>query len=101
DLAALQDPEESVLRAWYDANADRFAEPPRASFRHLYFSLDRGPGGWEAAAAALVKIAGLSPAEAAATANADRFMLRDYYGERTPEQLAKEFGPDFAAALFK
>jgi parvulin-like peptidyl-prolyl isomerase len=101
DLAALHDPGDGTLKAWHVANSDRFAEPPRASFRHLYFSLDRGSRGQEAAATALAKITGLSAAEAAATAKADRFMLRDYYGERTPEQVAKEFGPDFAAALFK
>jgi parvulin-like peptidyl-prolyl isomerase len=28
-------------------------------------------------------------------------MFRDYYSERTPEQVAKEFGPEFAGALFQ
>jgi peptidyl-prolyl cis-trans isomerase C len=28
-------------------------------------------------------------------------MFRDYYGDRAPEQIAKEFGPDFAKALFQ
>ena len=101
DVAALQEPDEGELRAWYTANTDRFAMPPRVSFRHLYFSFDRGAGAQEAATAALVKIVGLSSAEAVAMAAADRFMLRDYYGERTPEQIAKEFGSDFAAALFR
>ena len=43
DIAALQDPGDAELRAWYAQNSDRFALPPRASFRHLYFSFDR-PG---------------------------------------------------------
>jgi peptidyl-prolyl cis-trans isomerase C len=101
EMAALQDPGEDEIRTWYAANTDRFAVPPRVSFRHLYFSFDRGPGAMEQAAAARVKITGLLPAEAVATAAADRFMYRDYYGERTPEQVAKEFGPDFAEALFE
>ena len=101
EVAALQDPGEDELRTWFAANTDRFALPPRLSFRHLYFSFDRGPDAMQAAAAARVKITGLLPAEAVATATADRFMYRDYYGERTPEQVAKEFGPDFAKALFE
>ena len=101
DLAALQDPGEDELRTWLAANVEQFAVPPRVSFRHLYFSLDRGPGAQEAAATALVKISGLSSAEAVAATAADRFMFRDYYGERTPEQVAKEFGPDFTTALFE
>ena len=28
-------------------------------------------------------------------------MFQDYYGDRTPEALAKEFGPQFAVALEK
>jgi len=101
DLAALQDPDTAELRAWFAENGSRFRLPPRVSFRHLYFSFDRGPGAQEVASAALAKIADMPAAEAAATAAADRFMLRDYYGERTPEQIAREFGPEFAEALFR
>jgi hypothetical protein len=32
---------------------------------------------------------------------ADQFMFQDYYGDRAPEALAKEFGPQFAVALEK
>jgi peptidyl-prolyl cis-trans isomerase C len=32
---------------------------------------------------------------------ADPFMFQAYYGDRTPEQLAKEFGPQFAQAVAK
>ena len=32
---------------------------------------------------------------------ADPFMFQDYYGDRTSEQLAKEFGPQFAVAVVK
>ena len=32
---------------------------------------------------------------------ADPFMFQDYYGDRPPEALAKEFGPQFVVALEK
>jgi peptidyl-prolyl cis-trans isomerase C len=100
DVAALQTPGDAELRAWYTQNSGRFALPPRASFRHLYFSFDR-PGARDAAAAALDKIAG-EPADAAKVAAlADPFMFQDYYAERAPDQIAKEFGPDFAKAVFQ
>jgi peptidyl-prolyl cis-trans isomerase C len=100
NVAALQDPSNPQLRAWFAQNSDRFALPPRASFRHLYFSFDR-PGAQERAAAALGKIAG-KPTDAPELATvADPFMFRDYYAERAPEQIAKEFGPDFAGAVFQ
>ena len=100
DIAALQDPGDAELRAWYTQNSDRFALPARASFRHLYFSFDR-PRAHDAAAAALDKIAG-EPADAAKVAAvADPFMFQDYYAERAPDQIAKEFGPGFAKAVFQ
>jgi hypothetical protein len=100
DVAALQAPGDAELRAWFAQNSSRFALPPRASFRHLYFSSDRGSGARDAAAAALANIAG-KPANAAEVAGvADRFMFQDYYAERAPDQVAREFGPNFAKALF-
>ena len=100
DLAALQAPSDADLAVWYAQNSDRFALPPRASFRHLYFSFDR-PSARERSGAALDKIAG-KPADAPEVAGvADPFMFQDYYAERTPEQVAREFGPPFAKALFQ
>ena len=44
DLSALREPTGSELKSWFQNNAERFALPPRISFRHLYFSPDRrGP----------------------------------------------------------
>jgi hypothetical protein len=100
DLAALQDPGDAELAAWYVRNSDRFALPPRASFRHLYFSFDRA-GARERAGAALDKIAGKPADVPEAAAVADPFMFQDFYAERSPEQVAKEFGPPFAKALFQ
>jgi peptidyl-prolyl cis-trans isomerase C len=99
DVAAMQDPGDAELGAWFALNSDRFALPPRASFRHLYFSLDR-LGARDRAAAVLDKISG-KPADTLESAGADPFMFQDYYAERSPEQIAKEFGPGFAKAVFQ
>ncbi|MGA9564986.1 MAG: peptidylprolyl isomerase, partial [Candidatus Korobacteraceae bacterium] len=53
------------------------------------------------AAAALAKIAGQPEDSKLAAASGDSFMFQDYYGDRTPEAIAKEFGPQFAVALEK
>jgi len=98
-IAALQAPGEAELREWFAKNTDRFLLPPRVSFRHLYFSQDRGPAARDAAAAALAKIAGKSADAPEAVGSADPFMFQDYYAERTPLQIAKEFGPEFAKVV--
>lgn len=102
DVAAAHPPSPDELRAFYDANHDRFAEPPRASFRHLYFSPDRrGTRAREDAAAALARLAGQPEDTKLAASVADPFMFQDYYRDRAPDSLGKEFGPKFAIAVAK
>jgi parvulin-like peptidyl-prolyl isomerase len=103
DLAALTEPDSNGLRAWYTDNQHLFALPPRASFRHLYFSQDkRGLSNAEAAARALLpELDGARPNDDGIKAKADRFMFRDYYGGRTPDEIAREFGPGFVEVLFE
>ena len=102
DVAAAHVPSMEELKAWFDKNNKKFALPSRYSFRHLYFSPDkRGKNAQEDAAKALAKIAGQPEDSKLAMSLADQFMFQDYYGDRTPEALAKEFGPQFAVAVEK
>jgi peptidyl-prolyl cis-trans isomerase C len=101
DVAALREPTAEELRTWFQDNAERFTRPARATFRHLYFSPDRrGANARADAARALAKIAGKPMDAPEATALADPFMFQDYYGDRTPEDVRKLFGPVFARAVF-
>jgi hypothetical protein len=102
DVAAMQEPEKAELAKWFSENSDRFALPPRASFRQLYFSPDkRGAAARDDAEAALRVIAGKRADSPEVAALADPFILRTYYRNSTPDQMLKEFGPAFAADLFK
>ncbi|MCB1688175.1 MAG: peptidyl-prolyl cis-trans isomerase [Halioglobus sp.] len=101
DVAAAYEPDDAELEAWYAANADKFALPGRISFRQLYFSPDqRGQQAHSDAQAALDTLAGQAVDTEQAASLGDAFMLQDYYADRTPEQVAKEFGPVFAQAVF-
>jgi peptidyl-prolyl cis-trans isomerase C len=100
DVATAQEPSTVELKAWFDKNKEKFALPSRYSFRHLYFSPDkRGQNAQEDATKALTKIAGQPEESKQAASLADQFMFQDYYGDRTSEAIAKEFGPHFAVAL--
>ena len=102
DVAAAHEPSTTELKAWFDKNKQKFALPSRYSFRHLYFSPDkRGKIAKDDAAKALAKIAGQPEESKLAALLGDQFMFQDYYGDRTPEAIAKEFGPQFAVALEK
>src|SRR5271157_3913541 len=102
DVAAAHEPTTDELKAWFEKSEEKFALPSRYSFRHLYFSPDwRGKNAQEDAARALARIAGQPEDSKQVAALADRFMFQDYYADRTPEAIAKEFGPQFAVALEK
>jgi parvulin-like peptidyl-prolyl isomerase len=102
DVAAAREPGSAELKTWFDTRRERFAQPPRLSFRHLYFATDRrGARARDDAAAALARLSG-QPVDAAQAAElADPFMFSDHYRDRSPEFLGKEFGPKFALALPK
>jgi peptidyl-prolyl cis-trans isomerase C len=102
DVATAHEPSTAELKAWFDKNTDNFALPSRYSFRHIYFSPDkRGKNTYNDAVGVLAKIAGQPEDSPVIPSVADRFMFQDYYGDRTPSAIAKEFGPQFAVALEK
>src|SRR5208283_514946 len=102
DVAAAHEPSTAELKAWFEKNSSKFALPSRYSFRHIYFSPDkRGQNAQDDASKALPKIAGQPENSALALSLGDRFMFQDYYGDRAPDAIAKEFGPQFAVALEK
>lgn len=101
DVATVRAPGPDELEQWFRDNGQRFALPPRATFRHVYFSPDRrGTGTRDAAANALARLGG-APADAAVDGVGDPFMFQDFYGDRPFDQLATQFGPAFARALFE
>jgi peptidyl-prolyl cis-trans isomerase C len=102
DVATAREPTTEELQAWYARNASQFAMPSQYSFRHLYFSPDRrGQNARDDAARALARLAGQPEDSKLAATLADHFMFQEYYRERSPEFIGKEFGPQFARALEK
>jgi parvulin-like peptidyl-prolyl isomerase len=97
--AEAHEPDPAELEAWYGEHAREFALPSRVSFRQLYFSPDRrGERARADAEQAQARLA--REPEDSKRAQGDRIMLLDYYADRAPDQLAKEFGPAFARAIF-
>ena len=102
DVAASREPKSEELRSWFEKNTALFAQPARLSFRHLYFSPDRRGGqARDDALKALARIAGQAEDTKLTESLADPFMFQDYYRDRAPDYLGKEFGPQFAQAVEK
>jgi peptidyl-prolyl cis-trans isomerase C len=100
DVAAAREPNTDELKAWFAKNSEKFALPKRLGFRHLYFSPDkRGTRARDDAAKALAQLTGQPEDAKLAESSADPFMFQEYYRDRAPDYLGKEFGPQFAQAV--
>jgi parvulin-like peptidyl-prolyl isomerase len=100
DTSAIRDPAAAELTAWFAQNRERFAQPGRMSFRHLYFSPDqRGERARDAASKALEKLAGKSADSPVAASVGDQFMFQQYYADREPAQVSAVFGEKFAQGV--
>ena len=100
DEAAAREPTTAELQSWYEQHRATFAQPSRFGFRHLYFSPDRrGKQARDDAAAALAQLKDQPEDAPLAASLADPFMFQDYYRDRAPDFVGKEFGPPFARAL--
>jgi len=96
DVAALREPAPGEVEAWFAKNREKFAPPPLATFRHLFFSTDKRGAGAEAEARK--ELAALAGKDAG---GGDGFMFQSAYAEQTPEQVARVFGSKFASSLFQ
>lgn len=96
DLAAIPEPNDATLQAFYDKTKDRYASPARMALRHVFFSADRtGVSPQVAAQAALVEL------KAGRPATGDPSMLPQTYADVAVTDLARDYGEPFAAAALK
>ncbi len=97
DVSKLEAPQAGELKAWFESHKARFALPPRITFRHVYFSPDRrGVNVRADAEGAARALAGKPIGDDAVATAGDPFMFQQYYGDRSFDEIARQFGPQFA-----
>ena len=102
DLAAMRKQDPAEIRTWFERNLERFAQSPRASFRHLYFSFDLRPGhAHDDASAALANLTAATTGPTPDDQPGDPFPFQSFYGDRTESEVGQVFGNPFAEALFQ
>jgi len=100
DVGAAVEPTEAELETYYDAHAERYALQPRRAFRHVFFSEDKR--GERAVADARDLTARLQKTpQASVEEEGDPILLEPEVPPATREMVARDFGNDFAAALFE
>jgi len=91
DLAIPAEPTETELRRFFEARKLRYAQPPRTTFRHLYFSPDAG-GAATARTRAEAALARLGGGAAPDSLGADPFPDRETYVALSRDEAARVFG---------
>jgi hypothetical protein len=112
DTAQLVEPTEDDLRKFYASHPERFSEPARVSFTHIYFSREKRKDAAADAKAALVYLrdpqppARHSPGEGESTRNpqpselGDCLLLDSDFPEVDQQAVAGQFGEKFATVVF-
>jgi len=95
DLSAEAEPTDAELARFLNDHVERFAEPARLSFRQVYLSPDRGPD----PAAEAQRLLELLRSGADPDGLGDVSMLLTGLESATPEEIARQFGEDFAEAM--
>ncbi len=100
DIAAQAEPTDAQLEAFFAENQDRFAEPARVSFSHIFFSPDlRGANAARDAALVLAELT--AAGSEGGPDRGDRFMLQYAYQQIDQRDAAALFGTAFAERLFQ
>ena len=97
DNAQLPAPGAREVEAYFAAHAERYREPRRTTFRHVYLSGDARADP-RRDATALLEVVRAGGADGWRRAG-DPFPLLSEYADRTDREIAELFGADFAAAL--
>jgi hypothetical protein len=103
DLATAQSPTEEELKAYFEQHRDQYRAPDLITFTHVFVDPDkRGDATLEDAKEIKAKLVAMGEdAASKGAALGDRFMLQNYYPERTQAEIRKLFGSGFAQSLFE
>lgn len=96
DVAAIAEPDEATLQAFYDKTRDRYASPARLALRHVFFNADR-PGTTPASAAAQA----LPRLKAGGHVGGDPSLLPQTYADVAVTDLRRDYGDAFVEAARK
>ena len=102
DLADLSIPDEAALNQHLRANQEKYEQPPRISFSHIYFSFDkRGNRILDDANKVLTDVRVSADPVTRLPEQGDPFMYPYDFASETPFEIARLFGQGFAEQIFQ
>jgi hypothetical protein len=102
DVSLPKEPDPGALQEYYQSHLDRYREPENLSFTHIYFSIDqRGERVEQEARAVLETLKKTGAQSTYPDEYGDRFMLKNTYINRSVDEIARDFGREFADRILK
>jgi peptidyl-prolyl cis-trans isomerase C len=102
DIAGLKEPVEGELERYFEENQQKYREPDRVTFTHVFIDPDkRGNATLDDAAILLAELKAIGPPDSTTINKGDRFMLQSHHPEKTELDIRKMFGSGFAAAVMQ
>ena len=102
DIAGLQEPEEGELEQYFEESRDQYKAPDLMTFSHVFLDPDvRGDATLDDAALLLAELQAAGPPDSTVSDLGDRFMLQNYYPQKTELDIRKLFGTGFSEAVMK
>lgn len=98
DLAVPAEPDDETLKKYLEANRGKYLDPPRLTFTHVYFDVDRR--GEKAQSDAKAALAELGERKRGPEVG-DRFALSVDYAGKTAREVDQTFGPGFGKQLLE
>jgi hypothetical protein len=99
DLADAADPADAELQGFLDDNQDKFVEPARTSFVHVYLNADKRGDSVEADAQQLLQALSSNQSQTDPSTAGDPFMFGYTFENQSEHQISRMFGRDFAKSL--
>ena len=101
DIGQIVKPTELELQDYFKWNIDRYMDPAKVSFSHIYFNLDNRENALGDAQAVLEKLRKNETVSTEDWQLGDSFMLHYEYVHKTQTEVMQLFGSGFANAVFE
>ena len=101
DIGQIVEPTELELQDYFKWNLDRYMDPAKVSFSHIYFNLDNRENALGDAQAVLEKLRKNETVSTEDWQLGDSFMLHYEYVHKTQTEVMQLFGSGFADAVFE
>jgi parvulin-like peptidyl-prolyl isomerase len=102
DIASMKEPAESELKAFFQANIEKYQSPDRISFTQVFLNPDkRGEVTRDDANALLAELRTSGVPDASVAEKGDSMMLQAVFEQQSEQQVSNIMGPRFASAVMK